>query len=143
MNRHVVLRSPSSDKERPLLNPQQPTCGARAAEVAGGTAAECAAVCCCCPCAVAGLVVLAVYKVPAGLCRKALRNGRRRVVKPRKHECGSFDIAMREMDVARSVAAMEELLEMTAEKAEMEEFEGEMLKIFYGSGFWRSPSQRD
>ncbi|KAL8543506.1 hypothetical protein ACS0TY_004160 [Phlomoides rotata] len=59
------------------------------AEVAGGTSADCAAVCCCCPCGLVNLFVLAVccccpcglvnlfvlavYKVPAGLCRKALR----------------------------------------------------------------------
>ena len=40
-------------------------------EVAGGAAAECAAVWCCGPCAVVNLVVLAVYRVPAAVCKKA------------------------------------------------------------------------
>ena len=44
--------------------------------MAGGATADCAAVACCCPCGVLNLTVLAVNKVPAGLCRKALRKQR-------------------------------------------------------------------
>ncbi|KAK3232443.1 hypothetical protein Dsin_004324 [Dipteronia sinensis] len=42
-------------------------------EVAGGTTTKCAAVCCCCPFMVMNLLVLAVYKVQARLCKKAWR----------------------------------------------------------------------
>ncbi|KAL8519951.1 hypothetical protein ACS0TY_010763 [Phlomoides rotata] len=63
------------------------------AEVAGGTSADCTAVCCCCPCRLVNLFVLAVYKVPAGLCQKALRSKRHhRLMKkgglpPRRCDC--------------------------------------------------------
>jgi hypothetical protein len=53
--------------------------------VAGGTAAECAAICFCCPCSIMNLLVLAVYKVPAGLCRKAWKQRKRqRLIKKKK-----------------------------------------------------------
>lgn len=45
--------------------------GAVCAEVAGGTAADCAAVCCCCPCGILNLLLLAVVKLPAEMCRQA------------------------------------------------------------------------
>ncbi|GAB2272601.1 hypothetical protein Dimus_007423 [Dionaea muscipula] len=77
----IIIRSPPSmHRRQPLLSTHKSssTGSQRFAEVAGGTAAECAAVCCCCPCGIVDLLVLAVYKVPAGLCRKALRSRRRR-----------------------------------------------------------------
>ncbi|GFQ07771.1 hypothetical protein PHJA_002921100, partial [Phtheirospermum japonicum] len=59
-----------------------PLRNSRFAEVAGGTAAECAAVCCCCPCGLVDLLVLAVYKLPAGLCPEGAEKKRpRRLVK--------------------------------------------------------------
>ncbi|CAD6269364.1 unnamed protein product [Miscanthus lutarioriparius] len=58
---------------------EQPRCG----EVAGGTAAECAAVCGCFPCAVVEFVVLVAVRVPAALCRRALRARARRRRAPR------------------------------------------------------------
>ncbi|KAL2240025.1 E3 ubiquitin-protein ligase SINA-like 2 [Sesamum indicum] len=39
----------------------------------GETAGECAAVCCCCPCGMVDLLILAVYRLPAGLWRKKKR----------------------------------------------------------------------
>ncbi|KAL4576846.1 hypothetical protein LXL04_012946 [Taraxacum kok-saghyz] len=75
-------RSPM-ERRQFLLDPEE--CSSRGshrlAEVAGGTTAECAAVVCCFPCTVVHFLVLAVYKVPAGLCRKALRKKRRRRLK--------------------------------------------------------------
>ncbi|GLT96337.1 hypothetical protein SLE2022_139650 [Rubroshorea leprosula] len=69
---------------------------ARFAEVCGGTVAECTAVCCCCPCGIVELLMLAIYKVPAGLCRRALRYKRQqRLLKKgtmqprhRRFQCG-------------------------------------------------------
>ncbi|KAD7479760.1 hypothetical protein E3N88_02896 [Mikania micrantha] len=46
--------------------------------MAGGTTAECAAVVCCFPCTVFHVILMAVYKVPAGLYRKAVRKKRHR-----------------------------------------------------------------
>ncbi|XP_010543841.1 PREDICTED: uncharacterized protein LOC104816625 [Tarenaya hassleriana] len=80
--------SPSLSRRQPLLKrslsmpttPRASSCtgGATAAEFCGGTTASCAAVWCCCPCGLGKLLVLAVYKVPAGLCRRALRHRRRK-----------------------------------------------------------------
>ncbi|PWA83441.1 2S globulin, Glycoside hydrolase, catalytic domain-containing protein [Artemisia annua] len=64
------------NKPQPLLGQQHSS--NRFAEVAGGTTAECAAVCCCFPIGLVNLLVLAVYGVPAGLYRKALKKKRRR-----------------------------------------------------------------
>ncbi|KAL3535999.1 hypothetical protein ACH5RR_004460, partial [Cinchona calisaya] len=103
---NIVLRAPPSyvDRRQPLLISQQEIGGSkRVAEVLGGTAAECAAICCCCPCGLVNLLVLAVYKVPAGLCRKALRKKRQRrrklmmnnkegLLPPRK--CGCDDVEL-------------------------------------------------
>jgi len=49
----------------------------RFVEVAGGATAECAAVCCC-PCALVNLAVLALVKLPAGLCKKAVKKMKRK-----------------------------------------------------------------
>lgn len=114
----------------------------RLAEVAGGTVAECAAVCCCCPCGLANLLVLAVYKLPAGLCRKALRRKRRRrmikngLLPPRKYSCDDKELQILAMS---GPVAMTNALELNEDAAELEK---EMWEKFYGAGFWRSPSQR-
>ena len=52
------------------------------AKEVGGTAAECAAICCRCPCSLVNLVILALYKVPACLCKKAWK--RHRLLKMKK-----------------------------------------------------------
>ncbi|PKI35278.1 uncharacterized protein LOC116207329 [Punica granatum] len=144
MTRHLVLRLPSVNRRQPLLK-SRPSSAAKAAEVAGGTTAECAAVCCCCPCVVAGLLVLAVYRLPAGLCRRALRRRRlRRLSKQAKGgKCSKCSCGCEEHEPDSGAGiTVEELLEMKAEESpEMEELEEEMRKNFYSTGFWRSPSQ--
>ncbi|KAI4319554.1 hypothetical protein MLD38_033139 [Melastoma candidum] len=97
----ILLRSPSSNRREPLLEPRPSpsevaarSAGypvprtrmhrgkitrAHVAEAVGSTTAECAAVCCCFPCGIVNLVVLVVYRVPVSLCRKVWRRrGRRR-----------------------------------------------------------------
>ncbi|KAF8088867.1 hypothetical protein N665_0528s0025 [Sinapis alba] len=66
--------------QRSLSSPSPTaTCGGSTpAEFCGGTTASCAAVCCCCPCGLVNLLVLAIYKVPRGICRRALRIRRRK-----------------------------------------------------------------
>ncbi|KAH6762109.1 hypothetical protein C2S52_019542 [Perilla frutescens var. hirtella] len=117
----------------------------RVAEVAGGATAECAAVCCCCPCGLVNLIVLAVYKVPAGLCRKALRKQRhRRLMKkggmPRSCSCDEefFQLHSACSSSDSSLVGFGSL----SDDSEVIELEKEMFDKFYGAGFWRSPSQK-
>ncbi|KAG2318000.1 hypothetical protein Bca52824_021122 [Brassica carinata] len=78
--------SPSrSHRRHPLLqrslsspSPTAACGGSTPAEFCGGTTASCAAVWCCCPCGIVNLLVLAVYRVPRGICRRALRSHRRK-----------------------------------------------------------------
>ncbi|CAN4109430.1 unnamed protein product [Withania somnifera] len=167
----IILPSPPLvplDKRQPLLSSQDssPSCRggnsgggrgcivhkSRLAEVAGGTTAECAAVACCCPCGIANLLVLAVYKVPAGLCRKALRKNRRdRLMKkgllPATMTAGSGNCSCDEMELhAYQISSPITVVEASAESLDSDkeamELEKEMWDKFYGAGFWRSPSQR-
>ncbi|XP_030531858.1 uncharacterized protein LOC115741950 [Rhodamnia argentea] len=170
MTRQIMLRPPSASRREPLLKASKSTsssssssissgssCGGgsvRFAEVAGGTAAECAVVCCCCPCGIANLILLAVYKVPAGLCRRAWRKTRRqRLIKKgllsakgRRLTCGceEKELQIHPFEVNE---AMAEMKRPAAEDEEVEKqvakLEKEMLERFYGTGFWRSPSQRE
>ncbi|AAF02136.1 unknown protein [Arabidopsis thaliana] len=78
--------SPSrSNRRQPLLqrslsspSPRASCGGSTPAEFCGGTTASCAAVWCCCPCGLVNLLVLAIYKVPKGICRRAIRSRRRK-----------------------------------------------------------------
>ncbi|KAJ8768196.1 hypothetical protein K2173_021136 [Erythroxylum novogranatense] len=116
-------------------------------EVVGGTAAECAAVCCCCPFTVMNLVVLAVYKMPACLCRKAVRRHRSR--KRKRHQGPPFS-GGRSRDklvgeITRSGVAESEKDgdHRTDQETVAVDWEKEMWDRFYnGTGFWRNPSKR-
>uniref|UniRef100_A0A0E0BVE6 Uncharacterized protein n=1 Tax=Oryza glumipatula TaxID=40148 RepID=A0A0E0BVE6_9ORYZ len=141
-----VRRSPAvemrRERERRRAREQQPRCG----EVAGGTAAECAAVFCCFPFAVVELVVLAAVRAPAALCRRAVRGGRRRRVRSTKpKETGAMDIASpRSLAAAAAKARKVDADFPATPKAEhLVDMEKEVWASFYGGGFWRSPSQRE
>ncbi|OMO69175.1 hypothetical protein CCACVL1_19633 [Corchorus capsularis] len=169
MSNQIILRTPASvNRRQPLLQTQSSYSFSSAddegsnrisrrsitrksnvkfGEVCGETTAECAAICCCCPCGLANLLVLAIYKVPAGLCRRALRQKRRRkllkkgLLQPHSHcefddEFQVHPVVCLE-DFFTDVAVSED-----AEKAKVE-LENEMWNRFYGTGFWRSPSQRE
>ncbi|KAG9140839.1 hypothetical protein Leryth_010380 [Lithospermum erythrorhizon] len=160
MTKEIILRnasSSSSDKKQPLLHDQdfssrgtpQPTttttscsCGTKLAEVVGGTTADCAAVCCCCPCGLVNLIVLAVYKLPAGLYRKALRKKRRRkmikngVVLPPPVRSDEPEL------IFRSSSTPLAMVNAAINDKDVLALEEEMWGRFYSSGFWRSPSQR-
>ncbi|CAI9097547.1 OLC1v1034004C1 [Oldenlandia corymbosa var. corymbosa] len=159
MTKQIVLRAPQSfvDRRQLLLGAQESSSrgGSRVGELVGGTAAECAAVCCCCPCGLVNLLVLAVYKVPAGLCRKALRRKRRRrmikkgLLPPRKCGCGDVELyqlhplsgPMTTTSATMMAAAVNSLsIESDDDVVELEK---EMWDKFYSAGFWRSPSQRE
>ncbi|KAK1411869.1 hypothetical protein QVD17_32683 [Tagetes erecta] len=110
----------------------------RFAEFAGGTTAECAVVCCCIPLSLVNLFVMAVYGVPAGLLKKVLRKKRRRRVLKRGLlvEDGDFSSHDRS-DGSEVLISSPEM-----ETVDVVEFEEEMWRKFYGTGFWRSVSQR-
>lgn len=115
-------------------------CTGRCGEVAGRSAAEVTAVACCCPFAVMDLVLLALYKVPAGLCRKAGRRKRRRLAKKRRQQRSMGPVeSVTDVDVAESSVA--DLIKKggTGDEA-AGKLEKEMWAQFSEAGFWRSPS---
>ncbi|CAI9105867.1 OLC1v1004885C1 [Oldenlandia corymbosa var. corymbosa] len=125
--------------------------GSRIGEVAGGTAAECAAVCCCCPCALMHLIVLAVYRVPAGLCRKAIRkHKRKKLLRRRKNDLLSDENSRKRMNGHDAVAygfdhhhGDESDGGDDNPKGAAVDLDSEMWDRFYGAGFWRSYSRRE
>ena len=152
-----LLYSSSTDRRQMLLAEQELWSSTsshahgtrRFNEVAGGTTAAIAAVACCAPFGIADLVLLAVYKVPTGLCRKALREKRRRrlmkkgslLLTPAGHDhmcecslCDGSELEFRTKDPVIMVEAMEK-------DDDMMQLEKEMWDKFYGSGFLRSNSR--
>ncbi|KAG2310113.1 hypothetical protein Bca52824_021670 [Brassica carinata] len=132
--------------------------GSTAAEFCGGTAADFAALCCCGPCSVVSLVVLAVYRIPRGLCRRAIRRMRRRRLAKKENgdsklsKVGSSKFAVHPVESKDDEEDLDKLaIELKEEGEEKEEGEGEdeeavalekeMWNRFYNSGFWRSLSQ--
>ncbi|KAL8094350.1 hypothetical protein AgCh_036036 [Apium graveolens] len=106
----------------------------RIGEVAGGATAECAVMCCCIPVAIINLLILAVYKVPAGLGKKVWRRKKtkkRRLLK--KSEIVGDDFS--EFFGASRIGL---------EGSGRVEFEDEeMWGELYGTGFWRVPSVKE
>ncbi|KAA0043783.1 uncharacterized protein E5676_scaffold352G004890 [Cucumis melo var. makuwa] len=153
MSNTIMLRPPSSNRRQPLLASKSASGSVRFAEVAGGTTAECAAVCCCCPCVVINFLVLAIYKVPAGLCRRALRTKRRQRLKKKgviparrgRYSYGGYDETDIQILSAGKSLYSSEPRGQQAEETERKvmELEKEMWEIFYSTGFWRSPSRRN
>ncbi|CAK7342129.1 unnamed protein product [Dovyalis caffra] len=149
--------STSLIKRRPLLGHSSSSssscCSGRFGELAGGTTAECAAICCCCPCGLINLLVLTIYKVPAGICRRALRRKRRQKVikkgllppRTRSCRCGCDDTELQIHPMScvdDSFREFDEEVTLKEEEA-MVKLEKEMWETFYGTGFWRSPSQKE
>nr|GMD21388.1 uncharacterized protein LOC109191620 [Ipomoea batatas] len=118
-------------------------------EFAGGTAAECAMVCCCCPCAVLDFLVLAFYRVPVGLCRKAWRRRKqKRLVKKRRkmEEGGAATVPATTGSPTQPQPAApigEGEGSRRPKTSNSIDFDREMWRRFNGHGFWRSPSERD
>ncbi|WOH06251.1 hypothetical protein DCAR_0625674 [Daucus carota subsp. sativus] len=150
MSPDTILRSPL-DRRQPLLASTSKSSDQNNslsfAEAAGVTTAGCAAVCCCLPVGAVAIIFLMVYKVPARLCRRALRmKRRRRLLKRavswhggRSCECGFFD-EVHTMSCGSDQEWYGSPVEMDKEVMELEK---EMWDKFYGTGFWRSLSQRE
>ncbi|RDX93423.1 hypothetical protein CR513_24322, partial [Mucuna pruriens] len=116
-------------------------------EMAGNATAECAAVCCCMPCAVMDMVVLAAYKVPAGLVKKAMHKRKCRLQqqqKKNKKNEGLFDHGPISIHNLGLGPTFDDHLPNEAGEDELEvsRLEDEMWAQFNGTGFWRSDSQR-
>lgn len=152
MTRQVVLPSPAVNRTQTFSTNGKSTAPRgrrRAGEIAGGTAAECAAVCCCCPLTVMNLLVLAVYKVPAELCKKAIRKRKRQRLQKKKNK---MLLQQQMADSGNEKLTLEEHLSAEMMKdggavaedggSEYAALEKEMWAQFHGTGFWRSPSQR-
>ncbi|OMO77075.1 hypothetical protein COLO4_25368 [Corchorus olitorius] len=152
MSRQVLLRSPPVRRSQPYTLSDDANAtrkGKKFGEVAGGTAAECAAVFCCCPCTVMELLILGLYKVPTGLCKKAWkRRQRHRLMKRNEVLLGptmsgpTREEIEAELDrvVGRTGLGMDDQDDGSARSVDME---NEMWGRFYATGFWRSPSQKD
>ncbi|KAJ4911692.1 Uncharacterized protein Rs2_06313 [Raphanus sativus] len=139
---------PSLGEKQPSLrrSPSTPSLccgGSTAAEFCGGTTADFAALCCCGPCSVVSLVVLAVYKIPRGLCRRMRRRGNG---DSKLSKVGSSKFAVhpsKEEDEDLDKLAMELKEEGEEDDEEAVALEKEMWNRFYSGGFWRSLSQAE
>ncbi|KAL9661547.1 hypothetical protein QQ045_026371 [Rhodiola kirilowii] len=139
MSRHGLLRSTATSSgatPTPIVAKKKRRCG----EVMGGATAECTAVVCCCPFAVMDMLVLALYKAPKGMCKKAIDKNRRKRKNARllKQQHAS-DVVLH--DGGKKEEDVVVMVEKQADEA-MEAVDLEMYDNFYGTGFWRSSSQR-
>ncbi|KAF3439498.1 hypothetical protein FNV43_RR17776 [Rhamnella rubrinervis] len=163
MVEHALSRSSPAVRRTPLLEDSStapngtPREKRQFGEVAGGTTAECAAVCCCCPLTVMNLLITVVYRVPAGLCRKAFARKRKRQRMPQKkgllqrpsepHERTREELeaelkrVKEEVNITAGAGAGSRRVDGLPETGDFKE--QEMWDRFYGTGFWRSPSQRE
>ncbi|KAG6530881.1 uncharacterized protein LOC121992861 [Zingiber officinale] len=117
----------------------------RCREVAGGAAANCAALCCCCPAVLFDVLLAATVRVPAALCRQALKARAKRKEQAKRRKETSTDGGgpeNAEVDAEVPLAATEEMAEsIPSEK--ITEVEKDMLALFCNAGFWRSSSQTE
>lgn len=151
MNQTVILPSPPGIRQQPLLRDKSSANRVkekrRFAEVAGGTAAECAAICCCFPCSIMNFLILTVYKVPVGLCKKMWRKrGKRRHLAKKNKAAAATATAGAGIEWphnGREMEDREDSLPSSFLSSEDMELEKEMWERFYGAGFWRTPSQRE
>ncbi|XP_077242993.1 uncharacterized protein LOC143883543 [Tasmannia lanceolata] len=137
MTRQIVLHSSATTSRR-----QSESRRKRLAEIAGGTAADCAAICCCCPCGLVNLLVLAVVKLPAGLCRRALKK------KSRKNQRSKSKIGLLtrknsdDTEIQIHPVSADTLRPGTSPALSDMELEMWAQQV-YGTGFWRNPSERE
>ncbi|KAK7272271.1 hypothetical protein RJT34_28764 [Clitoria ternatea] len=120
----------------------------RVSEVAGHATADCAAVCCCLPCAAMDMLILAAFKVPAGLVKKAI-DKRKRQLRQKKimsKKEALLDYRSNSFDNVGFGLGPRPIWEEPLAEEEMEcphsQLEEEMWAQFNGTGFWRSSSQR-
>lgn len=149
MTRKVLLRSPAIRHKSSLQDEKIDASRERRqfAEVAGGSAAECTAICCCCPWTVLNIVIFAVYRMPAGLCRKAInRRKRHRKMKKKfliqQRKAASMDFTDGSVGPAMESFEAHKTTNDVADVEDLKKLEEEMWGRFNQTGFWRSSSQR-
>lgn len=163
MSKKVILPTVASHRRQPLLLQQSESYRKAGTRLMGEAVGGTAAVCCCFSFGLANIMYLAMYKVPAMLCQKALRRKRRsrRLLLLQTREeaaavpsrprctCGCCDDIISAGRVyplcsndGGDVAVLRSRSSVEKDK-EVVELEKEMWERFYGSGFWRSPSQRE
>ncbi|GAB2285652.1 hypothetical protein Dimus_020093 [Dionaea muscipula] len=151
----IVIQSSGSSKRRKPQIPNKPamasssSTGHTVGEVVGGAAAECAAVCCCCPGVVVECLVLAVYKVPSGICRRIhkkmiLRKKSGLGLLHHHHHHGEMTSGIIYDDFSGPIDLKEfEMINVSVDGSmEAIDLDKEMWEQFHDTGFWRSPSQR-
>lgn len=162
MSRHDVVQLPlpldrrrqSAVEQRQdnLTSPVRRRDNRRLGEVAGGATADCAAILCCCPCMTVNLLVLAVYKVPTAICRKAWRRQRRTMLKNKAVRSQPQQRINHQHTGGRPPSLVDEAADMDKLESSMRsqtageediEFERRMWGHFKGTGFFRSYSQRE
>ena len=145
-------RNPSLNRLQPLSStkanrlpppPPPPPLSSRLAEVSGGATAEVASVCCCCPCILVNFLVLSVYRIPASLCREALKSNKERRKRKQLTTTGFFPrrktcVHPISVDLLKEDSNVEKM-----DEKEVMELEKEMWEKFQATGFWRSPSQKE
>lgn len=128
--------SPPPKRKQPLLNQNNDdnhNHRRRIGEVAGGATAECAVMCCCIPVAIINLLILAVYKVPAGLGKKVWRRKKKkRLLKKRRENFGS----------GRGMNSGSDEFDGCVESG-LDFEDDEKWDELYGTGFWRVPSLKN
>ncbi|ERN09412.1 uncharacterized protein LOC18437561 [Amborella trichopoda] len=140
-----LVSRPDSGRRQPLLG-KETSSASRFAETAGGTMASCAAVCCCCPCGLVNLLVLAMVKLPAGLCKRALRRKKREkkrrkdVLIPNRSELQVHPVRPAPTRPENSPEIAGNWPEKSPEK-QVEEMDAMWEKMH--TGFWRSISERE
>ncbi|RWR85444.1 pollen preferential protein [Cinnamomum micranthum f. kanehirae] len=141
--RRYIGRSSQQRDPVSAVTLRRPPMRKRCAEMAGGTTAECAAVCCCCPFGLLNLAVLAFVRLPAALCRKAIKKqGRKRKVSILQHQTkGSEEDAEREDCIGSAEISPGKWPDIPPSEA-VSEMEVMWTKL-NGTGFWRSPSERE
>ncbi|XP_039012790.1 uncharacterized protein LOC120142102 [Hibiscus syriacus] len=100
----------------------------------GGSAAECTAVACCFPLAMVEMLFLGLYKVPAGLCKKARGKKKRNSQNLGLHPTTPMDDL--DTDLDRMVKG-----KLSGDNEADGSVDSEkLLDEFPGTGFWREPS---
>ncbi|KAA0058153.1 hypothetical protein E6C27_scaffold274G004700 [Cucumis melo var. makuwa] len=144
MTRKVLLRSQavrhrSSLQDGKIDAPQERR---QFAEVAGGSAAECTAVCCCCPWTVLNILIFSIYRMPAGLCRKAINRRKRHRRMKRKYliqqrKAVAMDFTDGSVGPIIDSFGTHQTNDV-ADSEDLKKLEEEMWGRFSQTGFWRT-----
>ncbi|KAB2065682.1 hypothetical protein ERO13_A09G100800v2 [Gossypium hirsutum] len=137
MTLQVLSRSPPVRHKRPCSPDDLKTerKGRNYGGMVGGSAAECTAVCCCFPLTIMELLVLGLYKVPTGLCKKACRRKKGKSKSHGFHPTSSSED--QDTELHQMVGNADDGSRVTVDS------EDKKSDRFFGTGFWRDPSEKE